>query len=72
MKWSSNRFYPFLVIDPEIDTEPKQRDAEEFIELIPDQSIDSIEHRIFNGEMILASAQSYWMAKNYLQLNNLI
>jgi hypothetical protein len=34
LKWSSTRFHCFLCIDPETDTSPPQRDAEEFIEVI--------------------------------------
>jgi hypothetical protein len=33
-KWASTRFTPFLVIDPEEDSAPLQRDAEEYIKKV--------------------------------------
>ncbi len=39
VKWCRNRFTPFLCIAPEVDTQPGERDYEEYIEV----SVDTLD-----------------------------
>lgn len=69
VKWCKNRFTPFLVIDPEHDTNPHPRDLEEFINL---QKVDipTLKKIMFGGDMMLPSIVSCGMALEYLESHN--
>ncbi|KAI9017380.1 hypothetical protein BC832DRAFT_588645 [Gaertneriomyces semiglobifer] len=72
LKWSRNRFIPFLVLNPVRDQHPKQRDAEEWIEVHRGVSISELKNLIMRGEVMLPSVQTAWMAIEYLKDNKLL
>ncbi|TPX53833.1 hypothetical protein PhCBS80983_g06141 [Powellomyces hirtus] len=72
LKWCRNRFIPFLVLDPVPDTHPRSRDAEELIEIRRNVSIDDLKKLIMQGELMLPSVQTAWMALEYLQKEGLL
>jgi len=51
LKWSRNRFVPYLVIGPETDHNPGGRDFEEIIEEVRRVSISELKQIMFSGEM---------------------
>jgi hypothetical protein len=70
LKWCRNRFMPFLCLDPEIDTNPKDRDLEELI-IEEDVSLDEFMDIVIRGEMMLPAVQTGIMAINWLKANQL-
>jgi len=72
VKWCKNRFIPFLVIDPEHDANPLPKDKEEYIEVVRNVPIGKLKELVFNGEMMLHSSQTTFMALNYLEQNHLL
>ncbi|KAH6569487.1 hypothetical protein BASA50_010933 [Batrachochytrium salamandrivorans] len=71
LKWSRNRFVPFLVINAEEDITPLARDAEECIETL-DVTLDELQHMILNGLVMLPSVQTTLMAMDWLRKNSYI
>ncbi|KAI8823132.1 uncharacterized protein EV422DRAFT_494325 [Fimicolochytrium jonesii] len=67
VKWSRNRFIPFLVLDPVYDEHPRARDAEELIEIRRNVDIRDLKDIILRGEMMLPSVQTAWMGLDYLE-----
>lgn len=72
LKWAATKFVPFIALDPCVDTDPQPRDAEETIEIYRDVPLDKVEEIILQGNMMLPAVQTYFMAKSYLQKNNLL
>lgn len=72
MKWGTNRFVPFLCIDPIVDEQPLERDAEEYMEVVKDVSIADIKRFVTQGQVMLPSVQTIWMALEYLTENSLL
>lgn len=72
LKWGKNRFIPYLCLDPIEDENPLERDAEEYIQVVKDVIIDHLESFITQGEMMLPSVQTSWMALSYLRKNNFL
>lgn len=70
VKWCANRFYPFVVIDPYVDSSPLPRDEEEYILIERDISLERMKELILKGEMMLPSVQTCLMALNFLKENN--
>nr|KAJ3419399.1 hypothetical protein HK105_007002 [Polyrhizophydium stewartii] len=68
LKWSRNKFVPFLVIDAEPDATPYERDAEEFIEIV-DVTLDELQQFILKGLVMLPSVQTTIMALDWLRRN---
>jgi hypothetical protein len=68
LKWSRNRFMPFLCIDPEDDLDPKAKDLEELIE-VEDISIAHFMELVLKGEMLLPAVQTGLMAIDWLKSN---
>ncbi|GBG86854.1 hypothetical protein CBR_g42137 [Chara braunii] len=71
VKWCRNRFTPFLVIDPEPDAKPRRRDAEEFIEVLS-VDLETLQRRLYGGQMLPSSIISCSMAISYLQQSALL
>eukprot|EP00897_Mesotaenium_endlicherianum_P000986 jgi/Mesen1/10889/ME000935S10227 len=71
VKWCKNRFTPFLVIDPEHDSDPRPRDLEEFIE-IHHVTIPELKKIMYSGDMMLPSVVTCAMAIEYLQEDGLL
>eukprot|EP00842_Homolaphlyctis_polyrhiza_P004498 jgi/Hompol1/5049/HPOL_001873-RA len=81
LKWSRNTFVPFLVLDPQEDTMPLDRDPEGILSLISltlvpleniqalDVSIDKLNELILNGLVMLPSVQTSLMAIDWLKRN---
>ncbi|KAI9478484.1 MAG: hypothetical protein EXX96DRAFT_249554 [Benjaminiella poitrasii] len=67
LKWSKNRFIPFLCLNPVKDDSPMERDAEECIEIVENVSIESLKQSITRAEMMLTAVQTTWMALEYLK-----
>jgi hypothetical protein len=61
-KYSNNRFYPFLAIDPETVENPRLGDEEEFIEVYEDVSYSQIIDMIQRGEMNVVSTYTIFLA----------
>jgi len=72
LKWSKNRFVPYICINPVLDDNPKERDAEEYIEIVRDVSIDDFTQMVMRGEVMLPSVQTGWMAIEWLKENKYI
>ncbi|KAI8915651.1 hypothetical protein EDD86DRAFT_196539 [Gorgonomyces haynaldii] len=70
LKWCTNRFMPFLCLNPIVDESPKPRDEEESIE-IQDLTLDELDAVIHRGEMMLPAVQTTLMALKYLRENKL-
>lgn len=68
LKWSTNRFVPFLVLDPHADPHPRPRDAEEAI-VVVEMTLPETEEVIAQGRMMLPAVQTYLMGKRYLLQN---
>ncbi|EGF83781.1 hypothetical protein BATDEDRAFT_21249 [Batrachochytrium dendrobatidis JAM81] len=71
LKWSRNKFVPFLVIDPEDDIAPLSCDTEEYIEPL-DISLDTLHTYILQGLVMLPSVQTALMATDWLRKNEYI
>lgn len=69
VKWGRNRFVPYICINPVVDENPKERDAEEYIEIIKDVSTDDFTQMVMRGEVMLPSVQTGWMAIEWLKEN---
>ncbi|OBZ87778.1 hypothetical protein A0J61_04182 [Choanephora cucurbitarum] len=67
LKWGRNRFIPYLCLDPVQDDAPMARDAEEYIQVVRDVSIEDLKKFITKAEMMLPSVQTTWMALEYLK-----
>ena len=67
LKWSSNRFSPYLVIDPVHDPKPGQQDAEEYIKIQRHVPIRQLRDWILAGEVMLPSVQAALMAIDWLK-----
>ncbi|KAI9100690.1 WD40-repeat-containing domain protein [Phlyctochytrium arcticum] len=72
VKWSRNQFIPFLVLDPIIDTNPRDRDAEELIEVRHNVTMDELNTIILQGKLMLPSVQTAWIALDYLRKQGLL
>ncbi|KAJ3089092.1 hypothetical protein HK102_007225 [Quaeritorhiza haematococci] len=72
VKWCRNRFVPFLVLDPELDTDPKQRDAEELIDVHHTVTLEQLKSYILRGIVALPSVQTAVMAMEWLKQNGYI
>lgn len=55
-KYSSNEFYCWLVVDPEVTTTPKAMDDEEFIEIKRGVSIQQCMAMLGRGELSVVSS----------------
>ena len=66
MKWSMNRFIPFICIDPGVTSDEDLRDEEEFI-LTQDVSLQEFKSLMLRGEMMLPSVQCGIMALDYIE-----
>ncbi|KAJ9076018.1 hypothetical protein DSO57_1030156 [Entomophthora muscae] len=66
VKWCSNVFFPFLVIDPKFSNSPDPKDPEEYITPIDNVSLNQIDELIFQGKLSLPSVQTYLMARKKL------
>ncbi|CAO3683760.1 unnamed protein product [Umbelopsis ramanniana] len=72
LKWGKNRFVPYICINPTPDANPKPRDAEEYMEVVRDVSIDDFTQMVMRGEVMLPSVQTGWMAIEWLKENKYI
>lgn len=54
-KYSTNEFYCWLVVDPEIAPNPRALDDEEFIEIVRGVSIQSAMSMLTRGQMSVVS-----------------
>jgi ADP-ribose pyrophosphatase YjhB (NUDIX family) len=70
VKWCVNKFIPFLAMDYQTDPNPMPKDKEEYIITINDLNINQLKEIILNGEMLLHSVQTSFMAINYLEKNH--
>lgn len=62
LKWSSNLFHPYLVLDPIHDPKPGKQDAEEYIKIHRHVPIRQLRDWILAGEVMLPSVQAAVMA----------
>lgn len=60
-KWSLNRFTPFLVIDAEIDEQPRNKDAEEIIE-VHKVCLEDLHNIMVSGQLQLPSLATCYLA----------
>jgi hypothetical protein len=72
LKWGSNRFWPFLVIDPRPDPHPKEQDPEEYIIVHQAITIERLKELIMQGRLMLPSVQTAWMAMERLKSMGLL
>ncbi|KAI8835304.1 hypothetical protein BC829DRAFT_63446 [Chytridium lagenaria] len=49
VKWCRNKFLPFVVVDPVLDVNPRERDAEEMITIVSDVTIKELEAIMLRG-----------------------
>lgn len=68
VKWCCNRFTPFIVFDPQQDTNPGHRDSEEFIE-IKRIKIADLKKILRSGELLLPSVTTAYWAFEWLEEN---
>jgi hypothetical protein len=67
VKWCANRFVPFLVIDPEEDPHPGERDAEEDIQIVK-VTISELKAMLTGSvDMMLPSITTCYMAIDILK-----
>lgn len=71
VKWSRNRFTPFLVLDPKRDAKPQPMDPEEVIEILT-VDIPALKEIMYGGYMMLPSVVTCTMALKYLQDQGLL
>ncbi|KAI8976127.1 hypothetical protein BDB01DRAFT_367634 [Pilobolus umbonatus] len=72
LKWGRNRFVPYLCLNPTIDNHPKLRDEEEYMEIEHNIRLSDLKDFIMQGEVMLPSVQTAWMAMHYLENHQLI
>ncbi|KAI3635267.1 hypothetical protein MIR68_006833 [Amoeboaphelidium protococcarum] len=72
LKWGTNKFFPFLVIDPVADDNPPALDHEEFIIQQKKISIDSLHQMTVEGKLMLPAVQTAYMALDKLRRLGLI
>ncbi|KAJ3282383.1 hypothetical protein HK104_010922 [Borealophlyctis nickersoniae] len=72
VKWSRNRFIPFVALDPVVDETPLARDYEELIEVCPDVTMEELDKIILRGDMMLPAVQTVLMAKDWLKKQGLL
>ncbi|KAI9298291.1 hypothetical protein K502DRAFT_283540, partial [Neoconidiobolus thromboides FSU 785] len=70
IKWGTNKFYPYLLIDPILSKKENERelDYEEYIKIIENITLEELEEYILNGKFYLPSTQTWFMVKKYLNL----
>lgn len=71
VKWCRNRFIPFICLDPIASEKPEERDAEEYIDIYRDITLEKLEEIMASGEMMLPSVQTAFMALKYIKDNKL-
>ncbi|GAX81409.1 hypothetical protein CEUSTIGMA_g8839.t1 [Chlamydomonas eustigma] len=73
VKWCANRFVPFLVIDPEEDPHPGERDPEEDIQIVK-VTISELKNMLSGGtvDMMLPSITTCYMALDVLKERGLL
>ncbi|RUS19782.1 hypothetical protein BC937DRAFT_86917 [Endogone sp. FLAS-F59071] len=67
LKWGRNRFIPYLVLDPIVDSAPLARDVEEYMEVRSGVPISKFREMVMRGEVLLPSVQTGWMAIEWLR-----
>eukprot|EP01026_Neomeris_dumetosa_P067611 TRINITY_DN65962_c0_g3_i1.p1 TRINITY_DN65962_c0_g3~~TRINITY_DN65962_c0_g3_i1.p1 ORF type:complete len:282 (+),score=23.35 TRINITY_DN65962_c0_g3_i1:42-887(+) len=72
VKWCRNRFVPYLVIDPVVDANPRQRDKEEELIQVVEVSLEELEKLMIGGDMMLPSITTCFIALKYLRQNGYI
>ena len=76
LKWCTNRFVPFLNLDPVADQTPLDRDQEggrvdvEYMEY-RDITLDELNQIILDGHMMLPAVQTCLMAMNWIKKHGL-
>lgn len=68
VKWCCNRFTPFIVCNPQQDTDPGHRDTEEFIE-IKRMKISDVKKILRSGDLLLPSVTTCYWAFEWLEEN---
>lgn len=68
VKWCVNRFKPFLIIDPQPDANPGERDAEEVIELHR-VTVERFRELLYSGDVMLPSMTTGFMGLDWLKEN---
>ncbi|KAI8927839.1 hypothetical protein BC831DRAFT_451250 [Entophlyctis helioformis] len=68
LKWCRNKFVPFLVLDADDDLTPRERDAEENIQVV-DLPLDDLQQHILRGLVMLPAVQTTLMATDWLKRN---
>ncbi|KAJ3301934.1 hypothetical protein HDV03_005555 [Kappamyces sp. JEL0829] len=71
LKWSRNRFIPFVALDGTHDPDGGERDAEELIE-IHDLSLEAWNQLILEGKVMPTAVQTTLMAVDWLKRNQLL
>lgn len=66
VKWCCNRFTPFIVVDPQQDSNPGQRDNEEFIEIVR-MKINDLKKLLRSGDILLPSVTTCYWAFEWLE-----
>jgi hypothetical protein len=69
LKWVGNQFIPYLVIDPEEDANPGEKDPEEMIEVYSGVSIPEMKELVLRGLFMLPSLQTLLIGLEYLQIS---
>ena len=72
LKWGTNTFFPYLVIDPVDDPQPRPKDAEEWLTVERRVTIPQLKQMILHGEVMLPSVQTTFMALDRLEKMNLL
>ncbi|RKP01381.1 hypothetical protein CXG81DRAFT_5071, partial [Caulochytrium protostelioides] len=67
LKWGTNRFVPYLCIDPEDDPTPYDRDAEEADMTVVQVTIAELRQLILRGQVLLPSVQTIWCGLEWLR-----
>lgn len=68
VKWCSNRFTPFIAVDPAIDDNPGDRDIEEYIEIVR-LRVSEVKKIARQGRMLLPSVTTCYWAFDWLDDN---
>lgn len=58
-----------MCINPVLDSNPREKDIEEWIEVLCDVTIEKVMSLILAGEMMLPSVQTCLMAIEYIKKN---
>ncbi|KAH8913598.1 hypothetical protein BT69DRAFT_1358979 [Atractiella rhizophila] len=72
LKWSTNRFIPYLVIDPLPSSSPLPQDDEELIEPIHNVTFEQFKQFLRNGQVMGPSAQTFLIAVERLKEMGLV